>query len=928
MEENITQKFVTDVVEHLEPTDILDYFPALNDDDIYTIEQLQKNGKREDACLSFLDLVLKHDDTTVRNENINILVNAFREEGYQRLVESYENADESDQTATTEFMEFLIKMTKPDLMNEIDAASLIPILLEKGYLKVKDQQYLNSLQVGDRSEACKEMVRRIKKKHKDWAVALFNALKQTQPNLLTKLDPGATNEELVQKGLASSDTGPLTEQPESEEEEYNSDLEKYDNEESEKSQKRRKVPEMNLRPYQLELAETADSGQNTIICAHTGTGKTWVALHITKEHLLKNPDGRVVFLARTNALVEQQYNLFQKYLPDRKVYHLHTATKECLGMHLIINDHQVFFMTPQILLNNINNKRVSLGEITLLILDECHHSRKKEPYNNVMKHYLARKRNKETIPQIVGLTATIGVGDSSTEDGALQHMLRICANLDTLEISTVRRNLEEFQKHVAVPKEETIKMGQKEKDPLKILIFENIAHIEAYIKTTELMNNKHLLPMWNKRPDKKDGKHYQKWTVHFRNKVSCKLRNNKELVRVIYTAMTHLAAYNEALDVNYLMNKEHVIEHMERKFEEDLKTLDSASEKEREFLLMIIEFCKKVEKMKVEMNPYLKLMRDKVVELVTEYEEIKGMVFVQTRATAFALAQYLSQELGSLGNGGLRAGPFTGTNSSETSRGMPDTQKNETLENFKRGILNVLVATSVGSEGIDVPDCNFIITYNYTGNEANVIQMSGRARQKSSTVAHISDQAIQKREEISLQKAKLMYEAFRRLNSMLPEDRRRKILNYQEEIRVVGDLFSSEEDTYKVKKPFRLICFKCHADAVNSEDLRIYVGQHRVVTNPDFRSRCDFDKSTAPSRYTISTIKCAKCKLKWGTTFKIDEFEIPVLKVAAFLFESAGEEPRKIKKWGRVDFFIESINKSDLLEIYKEIVDVEETEEQ
>ncbi|XP_062588780.1 antiviral innate immune response receptor RIG-I-like [Saccostrea cucullata] len=926
MAANVTEKFLTEVVEHLEPVDVLDHFPDLKDVDVEKIEQLQKSGERQEACHAFLKLILLQDDEDLRTNNINKLVNAFREEGYQRLVESYEDAEESDQKATTEFMEFLFKTTKPELMNEMDAASLIPILLEKGYIKVKDQQYLNSLQVGDRSEACRELVRRIKKKHRDWAVVLFSALKQTQPTLVTKLDPGATNEELVRKGLASPDPGPLTEHQESEEEEYNSDLEKYDNEESEKSQKRKKVPEMKLRPYQLELAEIADSGQNTIICAHTGTGKTWVALHVTKEHLLKNTNGRVVFLARTNALVEQQYNLFQKYLPDRKVYHLHTATKECLGMHLIINDHHVFFMTPQILLNNINNKRVSLGEITLLILDECHHSRKKEPYNNVMKHYLARKRKEENIPQIVGLTATIGVGDSSTEDGALQHMLRICANLDTLEISTVQRNLEEFRKHVAVPKEETIKMGQKEKDPLKNLILDNIAHIEAYIGTTDLMNNKHLLPMWNKRPDKKDGKHYQKWTVHFRNKVSCKLRNNKELVRVIYTAMTHLAAYNEALDVNYLMNKEHVIEHLERKFEDDLKTLDSASEKEKEFLLMITEFCKKVEKMEVEINPYLRLMRDKVVELVSEYTEIKGMVFVQTRATAFALAQYLTGELGSFG--GLKAGPFTGTNSSETSRGMPDSQKNETLDNFKKGILNVLVATSVGSEGIDVPDCNFIITYNYTGNEANVIQMSGRARQQSSTVAHISDQAIQKREEISLQKSKLMYEAFRRLNSMLPNDRRRKILKYQEEIRVDGDLFSLGEDTHKVKKPFRLICFKCHADATNSEDLRIYVGQHRVVINPEFRSRCDFDKSTTPSRYTISTIKCTKCKLKWGTTFKIDEFEIPVLKVAAFLFDTTGEEPRKIKKWGRVDFFIESINKSDLLEMYKETVDVEEAEEQ
>lgn len=34
---------------------------------------------------------------------------------------------------------------------------------------------------------------------------------------------------------------------------------------------------------------------------------------------------------------------------------------------------------------------------------------------------------------------------------------------------------------------ETIKMGEKEKDPLKNIILENISRIEAYISTTEGM---------------------------------------------------------------------------------------------------------------------------------------------------------------------------------------------------------------------------------------------------------------------------------------------------------------------------------------------------------------------------------------------------------------------------------------------------------
>ena len=65
----------------------------------------------------------------------------------------------------------------------------------------------------------------------------------------------------------------------------------------------------------------------------------------------------------------------------------------------------IFCMTPQILLNNLerNPDHLSIHSFTLIIFDECHHAKKEEPYNKVMRKYLSEKLGPSTIklPQVL-----------------------------------------------------------------------------------------------------------------------------------------------------------------------------------------------------------------------------------------------------------------------------------------------------------------------------------------------------------------------------------------------------------------------------------------------------------------------------------------------------------------------------------------------
>lgn len=51
---------------------------------------------------------------------------------------------------------------------------------------------------------------------------------------------------------------------------------------------------INLRDYQQELAVLALKGSNTIICAGTNSGKTFVALHVIERHLANNTAGKSI----------------------------------------------------------------------------------------------------------------------------------------------------------------------------------------------------------------------------------------------------------------------------------------------------------------------------------------------------------------------------------------------------------------------------------------------------------------------------------------------------------------------------------------------------------------------------------------------------------------------------------------------------------
>ena len=221
----------------------------------------------------------------------------------------------------------------------------------------------------------------------------------------------------------------------------------------------RRKRNITLWKYQEELAKPGIAGKNCIICAPTGSGKTMTAGHVCRVLMAKaRSEGRpfkALFIVCIRNLVQQQTEALREIVPDEDTV---VGIGENMLLPVYLQRHDVVVLTAQILVNALKAKELKMSSIDLLIMDECHHTDQNHPYNAIMQIYHAdcRSSPKVRLPQIIGLTASLGVGSSC--DDPLPHYIKLCANLDCMSITHVRdkAHMEELLQHNPRPKKDQI----------------------------------------------------------------------------------------------------------------------------------------------------------------------------------------------------------------------------------------------------------------------------------------------------------------------------------------------------------------------------------------------------------------------------------------------------------------------------------------
>lgn len=469
------------------------------------------------------------------------------------------------------------------------------------------------------------------------------------------------------------------------------------------------------RKYQEGILETCTE-KNCLVVLPTGLGKTLIALMLSIERMKAFPGEKVVFLAPTKPLAEQHLNYFKKHLPELfGDMQLFTGQVKPDKRKEIWQTADIIFSTPQCVAHDLKKRRYELKDVCLLIEDEAHRCVKSYDYTYVAKKYMEQASH----PRIMGLTASPG---SETK-----RIKEICENLSIEAVELRTRESPDVKSYLQELKFEKISI----KLPSEFLKIRDSLSKLFYNYVSELRNRK----VFFGRPIKTELLKLQKYLF------SSISRGNKN-----YNMLLASSACAQAIKI------QHALELLETQtlfgFNKYLRELfRKAAKKENKGVIRLVSkpefnyaFIKSNELIaKGIEHPKILMLTEIIKKERKEYgnKGFKIIVFTQFRNTAKKIKEIIEQIQGItpnifVGQGTRKSpkkensGPNKGIRGLEKVPGMNQKEQKKILDKFRSGKINTLVATSIGEEGLDIPEVNTVIFYEPVPSAIRAIQRAGR----------------------------------------------------------------------------------------------------------------------------------------------------------------------------------------------------------
>jgi len=498
-----------------------------------------------------------------------------------------------------------------------------------------------------------------------------------------------------------------------------------------------------IRGYQKAAVELA-LFNNAMIVLPTGFGKTFIAAVVMYNFYRWYPMGKVIFVAPTKPLVAQQIIECKKISGIPKADCIEaTGAISVERRRAYWTEKRVIFATPQVIENDLENDVLDAESVRCIVIDEAHRAQGGYAYVNIVNQLQSKNPGGF---RVLALSATPG-SDIQRVQQVMQNLLinevmfRSENSIDLMQYrndkSTRAWTVELVGKHKAFV-DRFIAMTKpifKELHRAGLTYNgDSIERVAKYtlIKAMQGANNNQL-----ERGTSSRGK------LKFLCAAALSLSSKFELltlygIRVFYSNITRGMAETRAPIKTALAGKieyDKMIEEMKALFGEDIEP----------------DPDKKAKADLLQGHPKLIVVKDLLMQHFKENEgkqETRAIVFTKYRESVYDIVQTMKAY-----DPIIKPAAFVGQGSGSKSNisGMKQREQIELVQRFKAGDFNVLVATCVAEEGLDIGEVDLIICYDTSSSPISTTQRRGRTgRKRSGNVQTICTKGY---EEKRLQKA-------------------------------------------------------------------------------------------------------------------------------------------------------------------------------
>ncbi len=452
-----------------------------------------------------------------------------------------------------------------------------------------------------------------------------------------------------------------------------------------------------FRGYQANIARLAGK-EDTLVVLPTGLGKTVVATLVLADALEAGAQ-RLLILAPTKPLVEQHAEFLADALAAPWNERVNTLTGHMAPAkrEAAYKEPGIICATPQVIQNDLVRGSLDIAAIDWMVFDECHRAVGDYPYA-FLGDELRRKHPK---CRRLGLTASPG------------H--------DVTKIDEVRRNLGLLHVEIRTPQD---------------------ADVREFIQETEVEWETLPLPANMARVSKRLHDALADRVRHLKAQGSLKVSGSRPSRKALLEAGKRLQAHTRRTDVPQevfaalsvqaqAMKLLHAIELAEtqgadafRAFIDKMRDETHGPKRSKATQVIVddprVNEAYHIAKFDEQENPKLGRTTALVQEALDRDPDSRVLVFANYRDTVHAVTSILAKVPG------VRPAVFVGQGARGKAKGLTQKEQQAVVAQFKDGTHNVLVATSVAEEGLDIPATDLVVFYEPIPSEIRSIQRRGR----------------------------------------------------------------------------------------------------------------------------------------------------------------------------------------------------------